>query len=180
MEESNEQVIEWEVIKKRGGKSPRYKWPDRLAVKKKLSEKQKAFVDHYIKTRNATESYRASKWTLDKPELWTQWDNGNARITKNIQRVREYLQEKMAVEAEECLEIQMEMIRDEKMPPAVRHDAIKDRLNRLWVGREKEESSEYTGIWEVTITIKHKAPEVIEGVEILDSEEKEGKDGETI
>jgi hypothetical protein len=37
----------------------------------------------------------------------------------------------MAVEAEECLEIQMEMIRDEKMPPAVRHDAIKDRLNRL-------------------------------------------------
>jgi hypothetical protein len=74
----------------------------------------------------------------------------------------------------------MEMIRDEKMPPAVRHDAIKDRLNRLWVGKEKEESSEYTGIWEVTITIKHKAPEVIEGVEILDSEEKEGKDGETI
>lgn len=172
METSNEEVIEGKVVKKRGWKSPLYKWPDRLAVKKKLSEKQKVFVDHYLKTRNATESYRASKWILDKPELWTQWDNGNARITKNIERVKQYLQEKMAVEAEECLEIQMDIIRDEKMPPAVRHDAIKDRLNRLWVGREKEENTDFTGIWEVTITIKHKAPEVVEG-EVLDAENKD-------
>lgn len=173
MEESNEEVIEWEVIKKKAGKSPRYKWPDRLAVKKKLSENQKAFVDHYLKTGNATESYRASRGILDKPELWSKWDNGNARITKNTERVREYLSEKIASNADELLDIQMDIIRDEKMPPAVRHDAIKDRLNRLGVGREKEESSEFTGVWEVTITIKHKAPEVIEG-EVLDTEEKDG------
>jgi hypothetical protein len=64
----------------------------------------------------------------------------------------------------------MEMIQNEDVPAAVRHDAIKDRLNRLWVGRQKEESTDFTGIWEVTITIKHKQPEVIDGeeVEVLD------------
>ena len=62
------------------------------------------------------------------------------------------------------------------MPPAVRMDWIKDRLNRMWIGREKEESTDFTGIWEVTITIKHKQPEVVEW-EVLNEEEK---DGETI
>jgi hypothetical protein len=67
----------------------------------------------------------------------------------------------------------MEMIQNEDVPAAVRHDAIKDRLNRLWVGRQKEESTDFTGIWEVTITIKHKAPEVIEW-EVLDANENDG------
>jgi len=62
------------------------------------------------------------------------------------------------------------------MPPAVRMDWIKDRLNRMWIGREKDENTDFTGIWEVTITIKHKQPEIIEG-EVLDSEDT---DGETI
>jgi hypothetical protein len=72
----------------------------------------------------------------------------------------------------------MDLIRNTKIPAAVRHDAIKDRLNRMWVGKEKEESNEFTGIGEVTITIKHKKPDVIDmdtDVEVLDWEENNGK-----
>ena len=66
-------------------------------------------------------------------------------------------------------------------------DGIKDRLNRLGVGKQKEESQWFTGIGEVTITIKHKAPEIIEwaiasdeidadkDVEILDITNKENE-----
>ena len=81
--------------------------------------------------------------------------------------------------ADELLDIQMDMIRNEDTPAAVRNDAIKDRLNRIWVGKEKEESWEFVGIWEVTITIKHKQPTIIEWeeVEVLDWEKE---DGETI
>ena len=160
--------------KKKEWKSPLYKWPDKLARKKKLSEKQKAFVDHYLKTMNATESYRASKGILDKPELWSAWDAGNWRYIKNTEKVKQYLNEKILSNADELLDIQMDIIRDEKMPPAVRHDAIKDRLNRLWIGKEKDEWTDFAGIWEVTITIKHKTPEIIEG-EVLDSDEKENE-----
>jgi hypothetical protein len=73
----------------------------------------------------------------------------------------------------------MDMIRNEKVPAAVRHDAIKDRLNRMWIGKDKEESNEFTGIGEVTITIKHKKPDIIDmdtDVEVLDNEENDGKD----
>jgi hypothetical protein len=73
----------------------------------------------------------------------------------------------------------MDLIRNEKTPAAVRNAAIVDRLNRMWIGKEKEESTEFQGIWEVTITIKHKQPEIIDmnnEVEILDSEEDNGKD----
>jgi uncharacterized protein with gpF-like domain len=56
----------------------------------------------------------------------------------------------------------MEMIRDEKTPAAVRNNAIIDRLNRIGVWKQKEESNEFQGVWEVTITIKHKKPEIIE------------------
>ena len=91
-----------------------------------------------------------------------------------------YLREKIMTEADELLDIQMDMIRDEDTPAAVRNDAIKDRLNRIWLKPEKEESSDLVGIWEVTITIKHKQPTVVEWetVEILDWD-KEG-DGTTI
>lgn len=161
---------------KKEWRSPIYKWPDKLAVKKKLSVKQKAFVDHYLKTMNATESYRASKGILDKPELWSKWDNWNGNYLKNTDKVKQYLNEKILSNADELLDIQMDIIRNEKMPPAVRHDAIKDRLNRLWIGKDRDEWTDFTGIWEVTITIKHKQPEIIEG-EVLDSEDT---DGETI
>lgn len=175
------EAIEWEVIKPKGkqwrDRSPLYKWPDKLAVKKKLTEKQKTFVDHYLKTMNATESYRASKGILDKPDLWSPGDTGNARTIKNNERVKQYLHEKILTSADELLDIQMDIIRNDKMPPAVRMDWIKDRLNRMWIGREKDESTDFTGIWEVTITIKHKTPEIVEG-EVLESEDKQ--DGETI
>jgi hypothetical protein len=64
----------------------------------------------------------------------------------------------------------MEMIQNEDIPAAVRHDAIKDRLNRLWVGKQKEEDTWFGGIGEVTITIKHKQPTVVEG-EVVESED---------
>lgn len=179
--ESEAKALEWEIVKERKKpkreKSPLYKWPDKLAVKKKLTEKQKTFVDHYLKTMNATESYRASKGILDKPDLWRPGDTGNARTIKNNERVKQYLHEKILTSADELLDIQMDIIRNDKMPPAVRMDWIKDRLNRMWIGREKDESTDFTGIWEVTITIKHKTPEIVEG-EVLESEDKQ--DGETI
>lgn len=179
--EEKSEPIQWEIVKK--GKqwkdrSPLYKWPDKLAVKKKLTEKQKVFVDHYLKTMNATESYRASKWILDKPDLRSTGDTGNARTIKNNEKVKQYLNEKILSSADELLDIQMDIIRNDKMPPAVRMDWIKDRLNRMWVGRDKEESTDFTGIWEVTITIKHKTPEIVEWdvVETLDTNEKENGD----
>jgi hypothetical protein len=73
----------------------------------------------------------------------------------------------------------MDLIRNEKTPAAVRNAAIVDRLNRMWIGKEKEESNEFQGIWEVTITIKHKQPEIIDmdnEVEILDSNDWEEND----
>jgi hypothetical protein len=73
----------------------------------------------------------------------------------------------------------MDLIRNEKTPAAVRNAAIVDRLNRMWIGKEKEESTEFQGIWEVTITIKHKQPEIIDmdnQVEILDSNDWEEND----
>ncbi len=82
-------------------------------------------------------------------------------------------------DAAECLDIQMDLIRNEKTPAAVRNAAIVDRLNRMWIGKEKEESTEFQGIWEVTITIKHKQPDIIDmdnEVEILDSNDWEEND----
>ena len=79
-------------------------------------------------------------------------------------------------DADECLDIQMDLIRNEKTPAAVRNAAIVDRLNRMWIGKEKEESDEFTGVGEVTITIKHKKPDVIDmsnDLEII--EEDNGK-----
>ena len=153
----------------------KYKWPDRLAVKKWLTEKQKAFVDEYLQSHNATAAYRAAKGTLGNREEWIDSDRPNWMQMKKVEKVKEYLIQKLADDAELCLELQMEMIQNEDIPAAVRMDWIKDRLNRLWVGKQKEESTDFTGIWEVTITIKHKAPEVRDGevVEILDDNKKE-------
>ena len=148
----------------------KYKWPDRLAVKKGLTEKQKAFVDEYLQSHNATAAYRAAKGTLGNREEWIDSDRPNWMQMKKVEKVKEYLIQKLADDAELCLELQMEMIQNEDIPAAVRMDWIKDRLNRLWVGKQKEESSDFTGIWEVTITIKHKQPTVVEW-EVLNAED---------
>jgi len=157
----------------------KYKWPDRLAVKKGLTEKQKAFVDEYLQSHNATAAYRAAKGTLGNREEWIDSDRPNWMQMKKVEKVKEYLIQKLADDAELCLELQMEMIQNEDIPAAVRMDWIKDRLNRLWVGKQKEESTDFTGIWEVTITIKHKQPTVVEGevVEAEDLTDKPEKDG---
>ena len=93
---------------------------------------------------------------------------------KKVEKVKEYLIQKLADDAELCLELQMEMIQNEDIPAAVRMDWIKDRLNRLWVGKQKEENQWFSGIWEVTITIKHKQPTVVEW-EVVESEPLEPK-----
>ena len=185
MEESNEEIKRWpqeksknviairEIVRDWKPWSWKYKWDDKIAMKKKLTEKQKAFVDEYLQSHNATAAYRAAKGTLANREEWLASDRGNGRAMKNLDKVRDYLMEKIATDAELCLDYQMEMIQNEDVPAAVRHDAIKDRLNRLWVGRQKEESTDFTGIWEVTITIKHKQPEIVEW-EVLDANENDG------
>ena len=151
----------------------KYKWPDRLAVKKWLTEKQKAFVDEYLQSHNATAAYRAAKGTLGNREEWIDSDRPNWMQMKKVEKVKEYLIQKLADDAELCLELQMEMIQNEDIPAAVRMDWIKDRLNRLWVGKQKEENQWFTGIWEVTITIKHKQPTVVEWTVVSDEKEWE-------
>ena len=181
MEESNEKV-RWpqeatknkvatrEIIRDGKPWSWKYKWPDRLAVKKGLTEKQKAFVDEYLQSHNATAAYRAAKGTLGNREEWIDSDRPNWMQMKKVEKVKEYLIQKLADDAELCLELQMEMIQNEDIPAAVRMDWIKDRLNRLGVGKQKEENQWFSGIWEVTITIKHKQPTVVEG-EVLNAED---------
>lgn len=174
-EKTKNQVAVREIVRDWKPWSWKYKGSDRLAVKKGLTEKQKAFVDEYLQSHNASAAYRAAKGTLNTPEEWLASDRGNWRIMKNLDKVKDYLMEKIALDAEVCLDMQMEMIQNEDIPAAVRMDWIKDRLNRLWIGKQKDEDTWFTGIGEVTITIKHKAPEVIEGVTILDWETKDGE-----
>ena len=88
-------------------------------------------MDEYLQSHNATAAYRAAKGTLAHREEWLASDRGNGRAMKNLDKVRDYLMEKIATDAELCLDYQMEMIQNEDVPAAVRHDAIKDRLNRL-------------------------------------------------
>ena len=159
--------------------SGKYVWPDKIAMKKKLTYKEKAFVDEYLESHNASAAYRASKWTLANPEERLDSDRPNWMYMKRKEKIKQYLQEKIMTDAAECLDIQMDLIRNEKTPAAVRNAAIVDRLNRMWIGKEKEESNEFQGIWEVTITIKHKQPEIIDmdnEVEILDSNDWEEND----
>ena len=162
--------------------SGKYVWPDKIAMKKKLTYKEKAFVDEYLESHNASAAYRASKWTLANPEERLDSDRPNWMYMKRKEKIKQYLQEKIMTDAAECLDIQMDLIRNEKTPAAVRNAAIVDRLNRMWIGKEKEESTEFQGIWEVTITIKHKQPEIIDmdnvdnQVEILDSNDREEND----
>lgn len=169
-EATKNQVWVREIVRDWKPWSWKYKWPDKLAVKKKLTEKQKAFVDEYLQSHNATAAYRAAKWTLNNREERTDWDRPNWMRMKNLDKVKDYLLAKIASDADFCLDLQMEMIQNEDVPAAVRMDWIKDRLNRLWIGKQKEENQWFTGIWEVTITIKHKQPTIVEweAVEVLD------------
>ena len=164
-------VAKREIVRDGKPGSWKYKGSDKLAVKKGLTEKQKAFVDEYLQSHNASAAYRAAKGTLNNPEEWLPSDRSNWCIMRNLDKVKDYLLAKISSDAELCLNIQMDMIQNEDIPAAVRMDWIKDRLNRLWVGKQKEENQWFTGIGEVTITIKHKQPEVINmdnDVEIVD------------
>lgn len=161
-EATKNQVGVREIIRDWKPWSWKYKWPDKLAVKKKLTEKQKAFVDEYLQSHNATAAYRAAKGTLNNREERTDWDRPNWMRMKNLDKVKDYLLAKIASDADFCLDLQMEMIQNEDIPAAVRMDWIKDRLNRLGVGKQKEESQWFSWIWEVTITIKHKKADVVE------------------
>lgn len=172
---SSDLLVIWKVERTWEAWSGKYVWPDKIAMKKKLTYKEKAFVDEYLESHNASAAYRASKWTLANPEEWVDSDRSNWMMMKRKEKVKAYLMEKIMTDAAECLDIQMDLIRNEKTPAAVRNAAIVDRLNRMWIGKEKEESNEFQWIWEVTITIKHKQPEVIEQVEVLDEETEDDK-----
>ena len=186
-EKTKNVVAKREIVRDWKPWSWKYKGSDKLAMKKGLTEKQKAFVDEYLQSHNASAAYRAAKGTLDTPEEWLPSDRSNGFIMRNLDKVKDYLLAKISSDAELCLNIQMDMIQNEDIPAAVRMDGIKDRLNRLGVGKQKEESQWFTGIGEVTITIKHKAPEIIEwaiasdeidadkDVEILDITNKENE-----
>jgi phage terminase small subunit len=100
-------------------------------MKKNLTEKQVAFAHEYLVSQNASAAYRASKGTLGNPELWNDADRVNGNKMKKHEKIMSYLREKIMTEADELLDIQMDMIRDEDTPAAVRNDAIKDRLNRI-------------------------------------------------
>lgn len=167
----------------------KYKWPDRLAKKLKLTEKQKIFCDRYLDNwKNAGDAFKVARMvtegltykqaTMMADDFWppTKFDRANWYITKNRDNVKEYLETKMLTTAEECLDLQMDLIRDEKIPAAVRTTNIIDRLNRIWIWKHKEEDTSITGVWEVTITIKHKKLEPIEIVdwEVLDTKEDNG------
>ena len=116
-------------------------------MKKKLTYKEKAFVDEYLESHNASAAYRASKWTLANPEEWLDSDRPNWMYMKKGEDKAVSTRE----DNDRCswvLDIQMDLIRNEKTPAAVRNAAIVDRLNRMWIGKEKEESTEFQGIWE--------------------------------
>ena len=80
MEESVKEVKRWpqeatkntlivrEIVRDWKPWSWKYKWDDKIAIKKKLTEKQKAFVDEYLQSHNATAAYRAAKGTLANRE----------------------------------------------------------------------------------------------------------------
>lgn len=172
-EATKNKVATREIIRDGKPWSWKYKGSDKLAVKKGLTEKQKAFVDEYLQSHNASAAYRAAKGTLNNPEEWLPSDRGNWHIMRNLDKVKDYLLAKISSDAELCLDIQMDMIQNEDIPAAVRMDWIKDRLNRLWVWKQKEEDAWFGGIGEVTITIKHKAPEVIEWTIVSDEIEGE-------
>jgi hypothetical protein len=46
-------------------------------MKKGLTEKQKAFVDEYLQSHNASAAYRAAKGTLGNREEWIDSDRPN-------------------------------------------------------------------------------------------------------
>ena len=138
-----------EEIKKKPVNNKKYKGSDKIAEKYKLTEKQKVFVDTYLATGNNTMAYRAAKWTLENKEEWKVSDWPNWWLAKQNPKILAYIHET----AMECAQIQMDIIRDDKMPPAVRNDAIKDRLNRAWIWREEQQWAS-TFVENMTITIE--------------------------
>lgn len=112
--------------------------------KAKLSEKHMEFVETYLATWNASKAALAAYPDVKHPaQLWYE--------LKNTQKIKEYIIENSV----EIADIQMDIIRDPKMPAAVRNDAIKFRL---WVAgvNEKEEDDRGVSIDNITINIQWK------------------------
>ena len=128
----------------KSAKSIKYDWLDKIAKKYWMTELQYEFVQNYLKTWNATQSVRAARGWEVKPSDAVHWHH-----LKNNTRVMKYIQET----AMKCAEIQMDqIILNKKAPMAVRNDAIKDRLNRAWIGKDDEEKPNMY-IWQMTITV---------------------------
>lgn len=124
-----------------------YDWPDEKAKKLGLTKVQYAFIQNYMATGNATQSFRDAKWGDIR-----EYDGQQAAQMKNNTRINMYIQDT----AMECAEIQFEqIIKNPKAPMAVRSDAIKDRLNRAWIWVQKDDNDwKNMFVWQMTITIE--------------------------
>lgn len=119
-----------------------YVGDDEIAKKLKMTKKQYEFVQKYMVLGNATQAIKETEWWGDRFQ---------AHRMKNNTRINMYIQET----AQECAEIQFEqIIKNPKAPMAVRNDAIKDRLNRAWVGVKDDDDKPNMFVGNMTITIE--------------------------
>lgn len=107
-----------------------------------MSKKQKIFADEYAATGNA-------KAAAMKAYPETNFPSQMAYELKKKEEVREYI----ALTAQKCAEIQMEIIVDKDMPAAVRNDAIKFRLGVAGIKDETEPDDAGSSIQTVIIKI---------------------------
>jgi phage terminase small subunit len=100
--------------------------------KKKLTEKQKEFVDAYLATGgNGSEAIRRVYGEVKQAGAMAYQMKSKIAVMNAIEEG-----------AMECADIQMEMIRSSKTPAAVRNDAIKYRLSAVGVGKEEKDDDE--------------------------------------
>jgi len=93
-----------------------------------VTEPQKVFCKEYAATGNAKESALKAYPTTKYP----------AQMGLALKK-KAWIQDYIVHNCKKCAEIQMEMIEDRDLSPAVRMDGIKDVLNRAGIGKEEEE-----------------------------------------
>ena len=92
----------------------------------KLTRKQKAFADEYLKTGNGTQAAIKTYKITSKNKVWTASSLANQNLKKVD--VLAYIKENASIAAS----VIMELVQDKKTPAAVRLWASKDVLDRAW------------------------------------------------
>lgn len=100
--------------------------------KHSLTESQQVFADCLASGKNATDAVRIAYG--DEVRYPSQFGH----VLREKPQIQRYLMET----AQECAEIQMRMIMNERTPAAVRMDGIKDRLNRAGIGKEEDDKDD--------------------------------------